>query len=43
MIATPYKKSDAYGENQRERVMKHLILELCKIYDKAATNPRLYS
>jgi hypothetical protein len=23
--------------------MKHLILELCKVYDKADNNPRLYS
>lgn len=23
--------------------MKHLLLELCKIYDRARTNPRLYS
>jgi hypothetical protein len=42
-ISTPYKKSDAFGEPERQRVMRHLILEMCKIYDKANTNPRLYS
>ncbi len=42
-ISTPYKSSDSIGEPERQRVMKHLILEVCKIYDKAKTNPRLYS
>jgi hypothetical protein len=42
-IATPYKSSDSIGEPERQRVMKHLILEVCKIYDKAKQNPRLYS
>ena len=42
-IATPYKGSASFGEPERQRVMRHLILELCKIYDKAHTNPRLYS
>lgn len=34
-IATPYKKSDSWGEPERLRVMKHLILELCKVYEKS--------
>jgi hypothetical protein len=42
-IATPFKGSDAIGEPERIRVMKHLILEMCKIYEKTKTNPRLYS
>lgn len=43
-IATPYKKSDAYGEPERKRVMRHLILEICKVYECAHNrNPRLYS
>ena len=42
-IATPFKSSDAVGEPERQRVMRHLILEMCKIYDKAKMNPRLYS
>lgn len=43
LISTPYKKSDAFGEPDRMRVMRHLLLEYCKIYDRANTNPRLYS
>ena len=31
-IATPYKKSDAWGEPQRMRTMKYLILKLTKTY-----------
>jgi len=43
-IATPYKKLDEIqGAAELERVQKHLLLEVCKIYDKAKTNPRLYS
>lgn len=42
-IATPYKKSDSWGEPERQRVMKHLILEFCKMYEKGGQNPKLYS
>lgn len=34
-IATPFKKPEEYGEDIRQRVFRHLILELCKIYEKA--------
>ena len=43
-IATPYKKLDEIqGAAELLRVTKHLMLEVCKIYDKARTNPRLYT
>ena len=43
-IAAPYKKqSDVDGAETYNRVVKHLMIETCKIYAKANTNPRLYS
>lgn len=43
-IATPYKKLDEIqGADQLKRVTRHLMLEVCKIYEKAKTNPRLYT
>lgn len=42
-IATPYKVSSDIGAYEQQRVSKYLLLELCKIFEKAKTNPRLYS
>jgi hypothetical protein len=39
-IATPYKKSDSWGEQERQRVFRYLILELHK---QSKENPRLHS
>lgn len=39
-IATPYKKSDSWGEQERQRVFRYLILELHK---QSKDNPRLHS
>ena len=42
--ATPYKKLDAVaGADNLDRVTKHLMLEVSKIFDKALTNPRLFT
>ena len=31
-MALPYRRSDAIGEPERQRVMRYLILELCKYF-----------
>jgi len=42
-IAAPYEKLEKYGADLQNRVTKHLMVEVCKIYEKAKTNSRLYS
>jgi hypothetical protein len=42
-LAKPWIKSYEIGENERDRVMKHLILEISKIWEKIGANARLYS
>jgi hypothetical protein len=42
-IATPYKAAHDIGEPDRQRVMKHLILEITKIYENHELNGKLYS
>lgn len=32
-VALPYRKTDAIGEPERQRVMRFLLLELCKYYN----------
>lgn len=42
-IVTPYKTSDKYGEGDRQRVMRVLMLETCKMYHRYKITPRLHS
>lgn len=42
-VAKPYENSDSIGAPEIMRVMKHLILEFCKMYEQKNENPKLYS
>ena len=42
-IEAPYTPGDKYDGELQGRVTKHLMVEVCKIYEKAKTNSRLYS